>query len=105
MGKVTQIRGVAHDHSEFVDGCFRCDLSRAELSEAMEDHPAGKALSDGEKALLEVAKWSVRIEVANQEYDRCLKRCRELNLSNTVIARAIGKSEAAVRMRLGRKGK
>ena len=24
--------GVPHDHSEFVEGCFRCDLSRDEAA-------------------------------------------------------------------------
>ena len=75
------------------------------ISTAIENHPAGKGVSEREKALMEAEKWANRIDIAREAYGEALVRCHDLGLSNVRIARAIGKTEAAVRMYLKRKRK
>ena len=74
------------------------------IEEAVGHHPAGKGVSEERRALLEAAKWSNRMSIARDAYGNALDRCRDLGLSNVAIARAVGKSEAAVRMHFARKG-
>lgn len=75
------------------------------IETAIENHPAGKGVSEREKALLDAQKWANRIDIAREAYGDALVRCSDLGLSNVRIARAVGKTEAAVRMYLKRKRK
>ena len=75
------------------------------LEAATKSHPSGKAVSEVDRALLEAEKWAKRIDIAREAYGESLARCKELELSNVRIARAVGKTEAAVRMYLKRKRK
>lgn len=68
-------------------------------------HPAGKGVDERERALNTVAKWSARVEAAREGYGLALAECRRLSIPNAVIARRVGKSEAAIRMYLGRKAR
>lgn len=74
------------------------------VEEAIENHPAGKGVTPEQRALLEAAKWSNRVTIARRAYADALDRCRELGIPNTVIAHAVGKTEAAVRMHILRRG-
>lgn len=79
--------------------------SGGELDLAVEHHPAGKAVSERERALLEAKKWSSRVQIAREAYAEALAECRRAGLSNVAIARAVNKSEAAIRMHFGRRSK
>lgn len=70
---------------------------------AVSHHPAGKGVSAQQRSLLEVQKWSNRIDIAREGYAAALDACRELGLSNSAIARSVGKSEAAIRMHFERR--
>jgi hypothetical protein len=75
------------------------------ISTAIENHPAGKGVSERDAALLEAEKWSNRVDIAREAYGEALAKCKELGIPNVRIARAVGKTEAAVRMYLKRKRK
>lgn len=81
------------------------DFGRDDAQTAVESHPAGKGVSDRDRALLDAQKWSARIDIAREAYAEALDRCREHGVGNTVIARAVGKSEAAIRMHFDRRKK
>jgi len=75
------------------------------VRDAMESHPAGKGVSELDRARLEARKWSARIDIAREAYAEALSECRRLGLSNVEIARTVGKSEAAIRMHLKRRNR
>lgn len=58
-----------------------------------------------ERALRDAEVWSNRIDLAREAYGTAVDRCAELGLSQTVIARRVGKTEAAIRMLLKRRKK
>jgi len=74
------------------------------VEESVDRHPAGKAVPKSRQALLNARKWATRMDIARDAYAEALKECRRLGVSNVEIARAVGKSEAAVRMHFRRRG-
>lgn len=87
------------------DEVIYADFGGDEIETCVENHPAGKGVSERDRALLDAAKWSNRIDVARMGYGQALHRCRALGLSDRVIAEAVGKTPAAIRMHFGRKKK
>jgi hypothetical protein len=57
-----------HDHQQYVEGCFRCDLSRQEVAQHHAD--------DG--CLDEVVRLSADAGLYDQQADLC-KTCGQLN--------------------------
>lgn len=43
-------KGVPHNHPEYVEGCFRCDLSRDEVMELLRPRPEGGEVPSWEEA-------------------------------------------------------
>lgn len=68
--------------------------------------PDGRLESTEEErqiALLDAEVWSSRIELAKSAYGSAVDRCLALGLTPTEIARAVGKTEAAIRMHRDRR--
>lgn len=99
MTRVCPEHGI-RDCSPLLNGCSFFSQS---LEESVENHPVGKRVPAQHRALLDAKKWATRIEIAREGYALSLAECRELGLTNTAIARAVGKSETAVRMHFRRR--
>lgn len=90
------------DCSPLLNGCSYF-VDENSLEESVENHPGGKGVPTQRRALLDAQKWSARIEIARDGYAEALAQCRELGLGNAEIARAVGKSETAIRMHFKRR--
>lgn len=62
-------------------------------------------LKERERALQDAEVWSGRIDLAKSAYEAAVDRCLELGLGPTLIARRVGKTEAAIRMHRDRRKK
>lgn len=56
-----------------------------------------------ESLLAEAKYWDQQRTVAAQRYAEALEACKQVGLSNTLIARGVGKTEPAIRMFLKRR--
>jgi DNA-directed RNA polymerase specialized sigma24 family protein len=56
-----------------------------------------------EQCLKEAAYWNRQRSVATERYGEAVAACKELGLSNARIARAVGKTETAIRTFLKRR--
>lgn len=55
------------------------------------------------QCLTEAIYWDQQRKVATQRYAEALVACKQLGLSNTLIAKALGKTEPAIRRFLNRR--
>lgn len=75
------------------------------VDESMRHHPSyrGPARTD-EEVLTDVEMWNSRIIIAREGYLAAVREAHRKHIPHSVIAARVGKSEAAIRMLLRRRG-